>query len=170
MSAPPPPGISLGPVALDGQLRGGRRGIERVALPRVEADRRGALGGRRVVHVEAAVVHALSAGDRLGRCGIGGSRCRHDGEHLARDEHRTGAENRAFLETGADAAEELAGALLYLSSRSHDFSILSVTGEGTRVSGCVYGHASPWSNVPPVSTLCLTIWCQGVTVFACGTH
>ena len=162
--------VAFGPVGINGQLCGGRRGIEWVALPRVEADRRGTLGGRRVVHVEAAVVHALAAGDRLGRCGIGGSRCRHDGEHLARDEHRAGAENRAFLETGADAAEELAGALLYLSSRSHDCSILSVTGEGTRVSGCVYGHASPWSNVPPASALCLPIWCHGVTVCAYGAY
>ena len=70
--------ISLGPIALDGQLRGGRRCIERVGLHRVEADRRGALGGRRVVHVEAAVVHALAARDRLGRCGICRGRRRHD--------------------------------------------------------------------------------------------
>ena len=141
-----------------------------MAFGRVEADRRRALRGRRVVHVEAAVVHALTAGDCLGRCGISGSRSRYDGEHLARDEHRTGADGRAFLETGADAAKEPAGALLHLSSRSHDCSILSVTGEGTRVLGCVYGHASPWSNVPPASTLCLPIWCHKVTVCACGTY
>ena len=143
--------IAFGPVGFNGQLCGGRRGIERVTFVRIEADRGRALGGRRVVHVVAAVVHALAAGDRLGRCGICRGRRRHDGEHLARDEHRARTEDRAFLETGADAAEEPDGALLHLSSRSHDCSILSVTGEGTRVSGYIYWHAPPWSNVPPAS-------------------
>ena len=143
--------ISLGPVALDGELGGRSRSIERVTLRRVETDRRGALGSRGIVHIEAAVVHALAASDRLGRCGICCGRRRHDGEHLARDEHRARTDDRAFPETGADAAEEPDGALLHLSSRSHDCSILSVTGEGTRVSGYIYWHAPPWSNVPPAS-------------------
>ena len=70
--------VAFGPVGFNGQLCGGRRGVERVALRRVEADCRRTLGGRRVVHVVAAVVHALAARDRLGRCSICRGRRRHD--------------------------------------------------------------------------------------------